>query len=74
MKRFFKSALFLLAIGIMLVSCRETNKEKENVNDKSTEMKVREEGGKIKIKTDDEKVKIKVDEDGTVKKKVKIDN
>ena len=74
MKRFFKSALFLMAIGIMLVSCRETNESSEDEDTMSTEMKVKEEGGKIKIKTDDEKIKIKVDEDGDVTKKLKIDN
>jgi len=74
MKRFFKSVLFLMTISIMLVSCRDTNKEADDVDDMNTEMKVKDDGDKIKIKTDEKKVKIKVDEDGDVKKKVKVDN
>jgi hypothetical protein len=73
MKRFFKSALFLMTIGIMLVSCRET-KENDEMDDMNTELNVNEPGDKVKIKTDDKKVKIKVDEDGNVTKKVKTDN
>jgi hypothetical protein len=58
----------------MLVSCRDTNKESDEMDDMNTEMKVKDDGDKIKIKTDDKKVKIKIDEDGDVKKKVKIDD
>jgi len=74
MKRFFKSVLFLMTISIILVSCRDTDKASDDVDDMNTEMNVKDGGDKIKIKTDDKKVKIKVDEDGDVKKKVKIDN
>jgi len=74
MKRFFKSALFLMTISIMLVSCRETTDSKKEGDDMNTEMKVKDNGDKIKIKTDDEKIKIKVDEDGNVTKKVKTED
>jgi len=72
MKRFFKSVLFLMTISIMLVSCRDTDKAKDEGDDINTEL--RNEGDKVKIKTDDKKVKIKVEEDGSIKKKVKIDD
>lgn len=72
MKRFFKSALMLMAISIMLVSCRDTDKAKNDGDEINTELM--NEGDKVKIKTDDKKVKIKVEEDGDIKKKVKIDD
>ncbi|HSP11059.1 MAG TPA: hypothetical protein VLO29_00915 [Salegentibacter sp.] len=76
MKHMFKTGLLLLAITLSLVSCREQEEEKTEMEqlmeEEGAEVKVKDD--KVKIKTDDKKVKIKTDDDGDVKKKVKIDN
>lgn len=63
MKNFFKTTLFLFAISIAVVSCRDAEAH-DDVDTEST----------VKYKDGDTKVKIKTDEDGEVTKKVKIDN
>ena len=80
MKRFFRTALLLLAISTSVIACRDS-KEKEEVddvtelsNDPDAKVKVSEDGDELKIKTDEKKIKVEVNEDGSVEKKVKIDD
>lgn len=78
MKHFFKTAVFLLAISISVIACRDNNNADDlDDNDIRTEegadVKVSDDGSKVKIKTEDKKVKIKSDDDGEYKKKVKVD-
>ncbi|WP_245984118.1 hypothetical protein [Gillisia mitskevichiae] len=72
-------------LAIALVSCRDEKHETDDMDDESAirkemnldgddKVKVSDEGDKVKIKTDDKKIKIEVNEDGSVEKKVKIDD
>lgn len=77
MKHLIKSSLILLAISLLLVSCRNTDedtKEKTEVeqmmDDPNNEVKVKDGGDKIKIETPEgTEVKIKKD-DGEYKEKI----
>lgn len=80
MKNILRNGFFFAMLSIALVSCRDENKA-DDVDDLSEmnidsddKVKVSEDGDKLKIKTDDKKIKIEVNEDGSVEKKVKIDN
>lgn len=83
MKNILRNGLFFAMLSIALVSCREENRadDVDDVDDLSEmnidsddKVRVSNDGDKVKIKTDDKKVKIKVNDDGSVEKKVKIDN
>lgn len=78
MKNLLRNGLIFTMLSLALVSCRDTNNEVDDVDDLSTdanaEVRVSNDGDKVKIKTDDKKIKIKVNDDGSVEKKVKIDN
>ena len=76
MKHLFKTGLLFMALTLSLVSCREQEEEKSEIEElmEEEDAKVKVKDEKIKVKTDDKKIKIKTDDDGEVKKKVKIDN
>ncbi|MGA8855211.1 MAG: hypothetical protein WB492_13635 [Christiangramia sp.] len=74
MKYLFKSSLLVLAFSISLISCRNEDKEKTEVerlmNDPDNKVEVKDGGDKIKIETaEGDEIKIKKD-DGEYKKKV----
>tara|TARA_R100001369_G_scaffold20091_1_gene36639 strand:- start:120856 stop:121092 length:237 start_codon:yes stop_codon:yes gene_type:complete len=78
MKNILRNGLIFTMLSLAVVSCRDTNNEADDVDDlttdSNTEVRVSNDGDKVKIKTDDKKVKIEVNDDGSVEKKVKIDN
>lgn len=85
MKTILKNGLIFTMLSLAVVSCRDTDNATDDLDDESAirkemnldaddKVKVSNEGDKVKIKTDDKKIKIEVNEDGSVEKKVKIDN
>lgn len=76
MKHLFKIGILFMAITLSLVSCRDQEEDKSDIEQlmEEDDAKVKIKDDKIKVKTDDEKIKIKTDDDGEVKKKVKIDD
>lgn len=76
MKYLFKTGLWILALSLGFVSCRDTEKEEEKtevqklMEDPDNEVEVKDGGDKIKIETaEGDEIKIKK-EDGEYKKKV----
>lgn len=63
-----------MAISVSLVACRDAEAADDMDDLNQAEINSNEDGSKVKIKTENTKVKIKTDDDGSVKKKVKIDN
>ncbi len=76
MRHLFKTGLLFMALSLTLVSCREQEEEKSEMEQlmEEDDAKVKVKDDKIKVKTDDKKIKIKTDDDGDVTKKVKIDD
>ena len=66
MMKLLKMGIFLLAMSISMVGCRESEPTDDLSN---TEINSNEDGSKVKIKTDETKIKIKTDDYGDVKKK-----
>jgi len=75
MKYLLKSSLLIFALGILVVSCRNTEENEKTevqrmMEDPDNKVKVKDGGDKIKIETPEgDKVKIKKD-DGEYKKKI----
>ena len=81
MKNILRNGLIFSMLSLAVISCRDEKHEADDVDDvealsqdPDAKVKVSEDGDKVKIKTDDKKIKIEVNEDGSVEKKVKIDN
>ncbi len=85
MKNILRNGLIFSMLSIALISCRDEKHEADDMDDESAirkemnldsddKVKVSNDGDEVKIKTDDKKIKIEVNDDGSVEKKVKIDN